>query len=292
MSQYGYLLTAIDRTKAARCRRAICTRFVFFAALFLSSGAFTDNADARSLQQVLNSGEIRIGVALATPWVIRDKDNNLAGYEIDIGRTLAADLDVEPRFIVYSWDELLKAIEAAEVDLIVAGLTISPARALRVNFSNPHTTGGLKLATRLASTREVASLADLDNPDFSLAVVDNSIAASLASRLLPRMNLRTFPSAAAAGDALVDGSVDAYLEEEPAPTFLALENPTRIDVPLVRPLLETHAGFAIAKGDADFITFLNAWIVAREADTWLPTTHAYWFGSLRWRDRLGSALEF
>ena len=76
----------------------------------------------------------------------------------------------------------------------------------------------------------------------------------------------------------------AYLGEEPVPTFLALEHPHRIDVPVTRPLLETLSAFAVAKGDPDFVFFLNAWIRAHEADTWLPTTYQYWSKSLRWRD--------
>ena len=45
-----------------------------------------------------------------------------------------------------------------------------------------------------------------------------------------------------------------------------------------------HVGFAVGKGDPDFLAFLDAWIEAREADTWLPTTHRYWFRTLQWRD--------
>jgi polar amino acid transport system substrate-binding protein len=48
-------------------------------------------------------------------------------------------------------------------------------------------------------------------------------------------------------------------------------------------------GFAVNKGDPDFLAFLNAWIQAREADTWLPTTAGYWFKSLRWRERVRDA---
>ena len=70
------------------------------------------------------------------------------------------------------------------------------------------------------------------------------------------------------------------------PTFLALENPDKIDVPLDRPLLVSKEGFAVNKGDPDFLAFLNSWIVSREADTWLPTTINYWFKTLRWKDRL------
>jgi polar amino acid transport system substrate-binding protein len=111
----------------------------------------------------------------------------------------------------------------------------------------------------------------------------------LAQRLWPRAHLQVFRSVEEASEALLAGEVHGYLEDEPVPTFLALENPGVIDVPMSRPLLVSRAGFAVNKGDADFLAFLNAWIVAREADTWLPTTLSYWFESLAWRERLENA---
>jgi len=105
----------------------------------------------------------------------------------------------------------------------------------------------------------------------------------------PAAKVRTFPTVTAASAALVAGDTDVYLEDEPVPTFLALENPAKIDMPIGRPLLPSRAGFAVNKGDPDFLAFLNAWITAREADTWLATTSNYWFKSLGWRKRLDSA---
>lgn len=257
-------------------------------ALFLGS----DTATARSLQQVRNHGTIRIGVALATPWALRDRDHELIGYELDLGRKLAADLEVQPTFVVYPADALERAIESDEVDVVVSGLTITPERALRVNFSNPHTRGGLTLATNLQTTASVTNLSDLDSRDHTLGIVADTVAAELASRVLPRIQVEAFDSIEAAGKALVAGEVDAYLEEEPVPTFLALDNPARVDVPIARELLATQTGFAVGKGDPEFVIYLNAWIVAHESDTWLPTTHDYWFKSLRWRDRLSDVPDF
>ncbi len=253
---------------------------------------WTTAASARTLQQVRNSGELRVAIALASPWAMRDRDDQFIGYEIDIARALAADLGAQVRFVVYESDELMTAIEIGEADIAIAALPITAESALHVNFSAPHTSGGLTLATRLESTRRVESLADLDDSTYALAVVAGSDATALAQRLLPRMAVREFMTPAEAADALIDGDVDAYLEEEPVPNFLALEHAGRIDVPLARPLLERRAGFAVAKGDADFIAFLNAWIVAREDDTWLPTTFRYWFRSLRWRERLSNVPDF
>lgn len=241
-------------------------------------------AGAADLQDVLARGEIRVGVTLAAPWAMRDKDGEYSGFEIDVARRLAADMGVEVSFLRYDFGALIRALEAGEIDLIAAGLTISPERALHVNFSRPYATGGIGIATNIASTANVARLEDLDDPKFTIAVLDRSVAADLARRVLPRAALEPVATEDEAAAALIAGEVDIYLDQEPIPTFLALAHPDVIDVPVSRPLLETRSAFAVGKGDPDFLAFLNAWIEAREADTWLPTTHRYWFRTLQWRD--------
>jgi polar amino acid transport system substrate-binding protein len=232
----------------------------------------------------LNQGTLRVGVALKVPWALRTEDRSLIGFEIDVANKVAEDMDVMAEILVYSFDALIPALESGEIDMIAAGLSITPERALHVNFSLPYADSGISLATNLAATASVQRLEDLNIRDHKAAVLRNSVAAQLARRLLPRAELVLFDDLEAAGAALLSGAVHAYLEEEPVPAYLALENPAKIDVPITRPLLQTRSGFAIAKGDVDFLAFLNAWIAAREADTWLPTTHTYWFKSLAWRE--------
>jgi polar amino acid transport system substrate-binding protein len=264
----------------------------FIVALFsIAALAHSAGVGARSLQQVLNSSNLRVGVSLDAPWTARTPSGELVGFEVDVARQLAADMGVAAEFLVYDFDRLVPALEAGEIDLIAAGLTVTPDRALHVNFSQPYADGGVSLATHLQSTLEIKRLEDLDDPAYTVAAVEGSVAVALARRLLPRAKLQVFGSADVASAALIAGEVHAYLEDEPIPTYLALENPTTVDVPMARPLLVSRAGFAVNKGDPDFLAFLNSWIVAREADTWLPTTATYWFKSLRWRQTLEAASE-
>lgn len=244
-------------------------------------------AFGRDMQDVLNEGRLRVGVGLFAPWAMRTEDGELLGFEVDVARQLAEDMGVTPDVRVYAFDELIPALEKQEIDVIAAGLTITPQRALHVNFSNPYAEGGIAIATNTANTQAVTALEDLDAETFTVAVVEDSVAIELARRALPRAGLRVFPSVEEAGAALVAGEVDAFLEDEPAPTFLALDNPDIVDLPLSRPLLPSPQAFAVRKGDHDFLAYLNAWIVFRTADTWLPTTTAYWFDSVQWRRRGG-----
>jgi polar amino acid transport system substrate-binding protein len=256
----------------------------------IASGALAlaGNAAARDLQDVLNSGTLRVGVTLFAPWAARAGDGELVGFEVDVARQLAADLGVKAQLLPYDVDRLVPALESGEIDIIAAGLTITPERALHVNFSNPYAESGIGLATHVERTANVTDIKALDSDTITIAAVENSVGVQLARRLWPRARVQVFPSVEAAGEALVAGEVHGYVEDEPVTTFLALEHPGVVDVPTGRPLLASPAGFAVNKGDPDFLAFLNAWITARQTDTWLPTTASYWFESLSWRERLGN----
>lgn len=242
------------------------------------------SVSAATLQQVLSKNELRVGVALAPPWALRDEEGEFSGFEIDVARQLAADMDVSVEFLRYDYDALIRALEAGEIDLIAAGLTITPERALHVNFSRPYSTGGIGIATNLETTADIERLEQLNSPEYTVAVMADSAAEELAARVLPRARRQPYRSQDEASAALIAGDVDVYLEQEPIPSYLAVEYPRNVDVPVNRPLLETRIAFAVNKGDSDFVIFLNAWIEAREADTWLPTRYQYWFKTLQWRD--------
>jgi polar amino acid transport system substrate-binding protein len=259
------------------------------ATIALAALAFAGNATARDLQDVLNSGTLRVGVTLFAPWAARGSDGELVGFEVDVAHQLAADMGVKAQLLSYDVDRLVPALESGEIDIIAAGLTITPERALHVNFSDPYAEGGIGLATHVERTANVTDVKALDSDTITIGAVEGSVGVQLAKRLWPRARVQVFPSVEAASQALIAGEVHGYVEDEPVPTFLALENPGAIDVPTRRPLLVSPAGFAVNKRDPDFLAFLNAWITARQADTWLPTTASYWFASLRWRERLGDA---
>ena len=244
------------------------------------------SSGARDLQQVLNTDTLRVGVALFAPWAARRPDGELVGFEIDVAKQLATDLGVKLVTLTYDVERLIPALESGEIDLIAAGLAITPERALHLNFSVPYATMGITLATNIERTAAVKDLQTLNDPAYTIAAVEGSVAAELARRTLPRAKLATFPSATAASAALIAGEAHGYLDDEPVPTFLALEHPGVVDLPLQGPLLATRTAFGVAKGDADFLAYLNAWITAHEDDTWLPTTENYWFKSLSWRERL------
>lgn len=250
--------------------------------------AASQNTDAvrRNFAEIREAGALRVGVHLLLPYAMRDSAGALMGAEIDVATRLAKDIGIEPDFRIYAWDALIPALQRGEIDLIATGMSITPQRALAVWFSDPYASSGVTLATNTQLTREFASLSDLNSPDVAIGVLGDSVSEQVAHEVFERAAIKRYSAEAEVEQALVKGQLHAYVRSEPAPRFLALRHPKIIDVPLSKPLLETREAFAVRQGDADFINFLNAWIVAREADSWLASTRRYWFESLGWQDKV------
>ncbi len=239
------------------------------------------------LDDVLQKGTLEIGVSLFTPWTLKNSQGDLVGFEIDVAKQLAKDLGVKPNFHIVDWKNILPALLSKKIDIIIAGMTITPQRALKVNFSQPYAESGVGLATNMQLTKSFTSLKDLNRSDVTLAAVAGTVANDVAHRVFPNATIQTFPTSEKAIVAVTVGKVHGYVEHNPLPTFLTLDYPGKVDEPLSKPLLSTKAGFAINQGNPDFINFLNAWIIAHEADTWLGSAQEYWFESLDWRKDVG-----
>lgn len=240
-------------------------------------------AQPGTLKSVLEKGTLRVGVSLFTPWTIKQQDGQLVGYEIDVAKQLAKDLGVKPQFHVFDWEKIIPALLSRKIDIIIAGIVITPQRALKVNFSQPYDSSGIGLVTNIALTKTFQGLKDLNGPDVIIATVTGTISEDLARRVFSKATLKTFATSQEAIEAVTSGKVHGYVEHEAITTFVALDHPELVDEPLSKPLLETKAGFAVHKGDPDFIHFLNAWIISHEADTWLNSAHKYWFEGVEWR---------
>jgi len=97
------------------------TRRLFGAALgAVAAAAIALPASAQQTRQAVASdsvietikerGVVKIGLSIFKPWSMRDLEGELIGFELDVGRKLAADMGVEVEFIPTSWDGIIPAL--------------------------------------------------------------------------------------------------------------------------------------------------------------------------------------
>ena len=229
-------------------------------------------------------GSIKIGVSAFTPWTIVKPNGELIGFEVDVGEKIAADIGVKAEFRVYEWDAIIAALKNGDIDMIAAGMAITPKRALSVAFSNPYFSSGVTLAANVEATKDIDSLEAMNKPNVTIVTVADTLAHSVAMRVFDLANLKVVTSAAEAEEAVIKGDALGYVASVPEVRFLSLTHPDTVDLPLAVPLITSVAGFAVKIGEQDWLNFLNAWIASRQADKWLGSTYEYWFGTLDWRE--------
>ncbi len=259
----------------------------FFKILFLLILSLTFSSAATAAGNLLDSiqkaGEIRVGVSIMPPWVMADKSGKLIGFEIDIANQLAKDLGVKAVFKQYQWKQMIPALQKGEIDIIASGLSITPQRALKINYSMPYASSGYSLVTNLSLTKDFNSIKDLNNEKVYITAVKGTVSASLASKVFPKAKLDIRKTERDASAAVINGVVHAFVAPSPIPEFISLKHSDAVDLPLKNPLLTTKEAFAVNKGDQEILNFLNAWIIAHEADEWIESVHEYWFNSLKWQ---------
>lgn len=230
---------------------------------------------------------LTVGVALFEPWVMRDKEGNLFGYDIDVATQLAKDIGVSVQFKVLDTDQLLDELQNEHIDIIISGMTITTPRNLRVNFTIPYSNSGIQLlANRQAVQNGFNEPADFNQGGVKLAVVKGTLAEVTVRELFPKARFHEFSNEAAALAAVKSGTVIAMLAATPFPEQQVARYPDDFRMPLRQKLRRTSEAFVIRKQDPDSLNVLNNWILQRIEDGWLPDHHDYWFTTTEWRSRL------
>ena len=98
----------------------------------------TSNTGSKSLiAQIKQSGELRVGLASAQPWQMKDPSTGeWEGVFVDVMQNYATWLNVKFTPVATTWDNMIAGLQAGQYD-IASSLNARPARAIVVAFSNP-----------------------------------------------------------------------------------------------------------------------------------------------------------
>ena len=234
------------------------------------------------MSDILERGTLRIGISEFVPWAMPAERGEYVGYDVDIGNKIARDMGVGAEFKVYEWKDIIPALEAGEVDMISAGIVVTPQRALRISFTQPVAMSGAGLATNTEMTSEIETLEQLDDPDIIIATVTDTFSEGVARSVFRNAEIHSHTNKNDAEKELLEGRAHVYISSLPAVQFLVTNNRDVIDLPLNEPLVGWAEAFAVQKGEQELLNFLNAWVTANTADRWVDATREYWFESLDW----------
>jgi len=94
------------------------------------------------------------------PFEFTNSDGELVGIDMDLLRAIAADQGFEVEIRQLGFDAAVQALQANQVDAVMAGMSITDERKKTFDFSDPYFTSGIQLGVLKDS--DVQSLDDLD----------------------------------------------------------------------------------------------------------------------------------
>jgi len=243
--------------------------------------------DQSTLEQVISSNRLRVGFSTFVPWAMKDKQGRFTGYEIEVAQRLAEDMGVEVQFVPTKWSGIIPALLTGKFDIIIGGMGITPARNIQVNFSTPYEFTGMSIVANRKLAGGITRLEDFNNSDMTVVARIGTTAAAAAKKFLPKAQIRLFDDEGQALQEVLNNRAAAMVSSQPFPEFQTIRYAGKLYLPLAgETFTKEPIGFAVRKGDPDFLNYLNNWILVHQADGWLQERFTYWFTTQDWKSRI------
>ena len=252
---------------------------------FFMTNASTAVADEKTvLDAIQDRGSLRVGVGSFVPWAFRSKSGDYMGYEVDVSKKLAADMGVELELVPTAWDGIIPALLTGKFDLIIGGMSVTPKRNLKINFTDSYHSGlGQDVVANKKLVPAGSSIESLNKPSTVVGARRGAISVQAVQKFFPLATLRQYDDEAVIEQELKTGNVALWVTSTPKPAFAADNNPDTLFRPFDEVLYKDVIGMGVVKGDLDTLNFLNNWIATNMRSGFLDERSDYWFGGQEWR---------
>jgi polar amino acid transport system substrate-binding protein len=240
-----------------------------------------------AIDDILERGELRVGLSGSQPPLnMTNRQGEVIGLEVDLVRALAHSMDVDARFIVTPFAELLPALERGDLDIVISGLTITPERNARVAFAGPYLISGKSLLTKSEVLSNVESTEALDDSARKYAALAGSTSEGFVKELLPNAQLRTTPDYDTAVQLVMDDEVDALIADFPICALSVMRYPEAGLSRHRNPFTIEPLGIALPAGDPLFVNLVENYLRTLDDSGILTGLKAKWFSRGDWISEL------
>lgn len=240
-----------------------------------------------TLNAIITKGELRVGMEPGyMPFEMKDKKGNIIGFDVDMARDIAKKMGVKLKLVPTAWDGIIPALLTNKFDILMSGMTITQKRNLKVNFANPYISVGqtMLIPNKLADKIKTAS--DLDKPEYTVVTKLGVTGEIAARKMFKHAKIRTFETEADAAQEVLNGKADGFIYDKPYNAiFMAQKGKGKL-THLDNDLTFEPLGWAIRKGDPDFLNWLDNYLNQVQNDGTYDKIYGKWFESDTWLERV------
>jgi len=231
--------------------------------------ALAQEAGQNRLQQVLDRGRLIVGTGSTNPpWHYEDADGQLVGFDIDVAKLLARGLfeltdeqlanrdewSQRLEFVIEAPDARIPNLLTDKIDIVCQFMTVSPERALQVEFTIPYYREAVTLM--FLADSPYTGTADITGQGATVAILQNVTAVDMVHNGVADAEVSTFDSVANSVLALDSGRVDATAIDLSTGQYLSAQSPDKYKVGIDSWQPQTYA-FAVKPGDQRWLNWVN-----------------------------------
>ena len=239
------------------------------------------------LDRIIAKKELVVGTAATMPPLnMTTKDGQIIGLEMDLARYFASGMEVKLTVKPMNFNELLPALEAGQVDMVLSCVTMTPARNLKVAFVGPYFASGKSILTKMANVESINEIAKMNNPDKVLVALKGSTSQMFVEKVTPNAKLVLADDYGQAVAMVQNDKAIAMVADYPICMVSVFRYPEAKLGTLEKPMSYEPIGVALPPNDPLLVNWVQNFLTALERGGEMKVLLEKWFKDTSWVSRL------
>lgn len=253
---------------------------VVVALAALSTHTVADAQQTSRLHRIVETGVLRVGTTGDfNPMSFRDPaTNDYAGFDIDVARRLAADMEVEIEFVPTAWTTLINGILADQYD-ITTSASLNMQRAKVAGFSDEYVQFGTVPLTLRAQADRFDGWDSIDDPEVTVAVTLGTVFDAQARSYFSEARIVAVEAPARDYQELLAGRADVSITSNIEAATLVRTYPELAQVPVEQARSRRPGAFLLPQDDQIWINYVNHWIALKRAEGFFEELERTWLSA-------------
>ncbi len=219
---------------------------------------------------------LRVGMdASYPPFGSQDQETkDYEGFDVDIIRAIGAEEGFDVEISNRSFDGLIPALQAKEIDVAINDITITDDRKQSVDFSKPYYIAGLGVVVR-SDNDTIHTAEDLQGKTLGVSIGSTG---EEAARKIPGANVRVFNAINEAFLEVQNGGVDAVVNDIPTNEYYVSHAGNKNVRTAEVALTKEDLGIAVLKGNTELLTKIDDGLAKIKANGKFAEIYEKWFG--------------